>query len=79
MYCLGFSLKLAQDTIIWEGGNSTEKLPPSDWPINKPVGAFSCWMIDVERPSPLWLWLPWKGGLGLYKKAISVKQSEGQV
>lgn len=33
----------------------TEKVPPPDWPVGKSEGAFSLLIIDVGRPSLLYV------------------------
>lgn len=49
-----FFLNMTQARIIGEGGTSSEEMIPLDWPVDKPMGAFSWMTIVVEIPSPLW-------------------------
>ena len=35
-----FFVNLTQARVIWEGGTSVEKTPPSDWSVSKTVGYF---------------------------------------
>lgn len=42
--------------VIWEEGTSNEGLPPSDWPVERPVSRTFSWLVIVVwGPSPLWM------------------------
>jgi hypothetical protein len=43
----GILVNLAEVRVIWKDGASGGKMPPSDWPVNKSLGAFSQIVIDV--------------------------------
>ena len=49
-----------QARVAWEERISTEKMPPSDWPVRKSVQrkAWQFLMIGVGGPSPLWVVSP---------------------
>ena len=41
---------LAWAKVIWEDDTSIENMPPSDWPLDKPVGHFLDWWV-MEKGS----------------------------
>lgn len=42
-----FIVNLTQVIVMWKDRTSTKKMPPSDWPVGKFVGAFSRLMIGA--------------------------------
>lgn len=49
---VGFLINLVQARVISAERVTNEKMPSYDWPLGKPVGAFSSLVIEVGGPSP---------------------------
>lgn len=48
-HCAGyFYINLTRARVIWEERNSTEKMPPIDWPVCKPLVHFLDWRLMWE-------------------------------
>lgn len=70
--CWLVSCQLVTSQSCFEWGNSVEKIPSLDWPVDKPLGQ----MTDVGEPCSLWVSLLWDGGRGSYKKASWANSGE---
>ena len=64
-----------QARVIWEKGASVKKMPPEDWPVDKPV-AFSWLMIEMGGHSSLWEELLLLCGPEFYKKLDWASQEQ---
>lgn len=65
-----FLLNLSQVNIIWDEGPTSEKMPPSYWPIDMFAGAFP-YLVKYECTTHSWKHKSWAGQPELFVKVTS--------